>query len=172
MESKRGVGEGRSQKRMVEGTAAILRSEGPHLVMAGRSAALRAAGGPWHSPGSLGQALQVAFGSWGAGTRQLVISCAKTQPSRGFLLPLPLLEKHGQRQLYQPDYTRRKVFSMFLAERKGAAPIPSLAGEAELLPWAPHIRRAQLRLLPHALSSASRARAPSHKVHKPLQSLY
>lgn len=42
---------------------------------------------------SLGQASQVTFGSYRAGTRQLVISCAKNQPSKVFLLPLPLLEK-------------------------------------------------------------------------------
>lgn len=39
-ESKRGRGHRRSQKRMVEGRAAILYGEGPSMVMAGRSAAV------------------------------------------------------------------------------------------------------------------------------------
>lgn len=63
-ESKRGGEEGRSQKRIVKGTAAILHGEGPSLVMARRlTAALMDAGGPWPSMGSLGKASQVIFGS-------------------------------------------------------------------------------------------------------------
>lgn len=55
-------------------------------------------------------------------------------------------------QLYQPVYTRKKVFSMSLPEKKGAAPVPSLAGEAELLP--PGAACAESR----ALSAAARLR--------------
>lgn len=121
---------------------------------------------------SLGQASQVTFGSYRAGTRQLVISCAKTSQAKFFFSLFPFWKKHGQRQLYQQDYTRRKVFSMLLPEKKGAAPILSQAGEAEPPLAAPRVRRAQLRLLPRASSSALRAQAPLCKVHKTLQSLY